>query len=188
MLDSALEVLPTLFHALRGRSGRVPGLKLPRLSRALLLAPLRLPSVLTSSTLLFVFCVRPTLPNLMSDTRRGFEEGFRQLRSGACGHTLISIYSSHSIICTLVEARLASPVRSSWKQLAVLVKGRGNAWLNPLLVAPCDRAGASSEGCDDRRGSPDAPGVGTRSQRTCGRGSRILLVMLLRCWPAPGRR
>jgi len=124
MLDSALEVLPTLFHALRGRSGRVPGLKLPRLSRALLLAPLRLPSVLTSSTLLFVFCVRPTLPNLMSDIRRGFEEGFRQLRS-ARGNSWPS--------SSKAEAMLGSTL-SSWRRAIALVQAARAATIGVGLL------------------------------------------------------
>eukprot|EP00908_Phaeocystis_cordata_P014222 Transcript_25323.p2 GENE.Transcript_25323~~Transcript_25323.p2 ORF type:complete len:281 (+),score=136.75 Transcript_25323:796-1638(+) len=84
LLDEALETALRLRRGLLRRPHLPPGSAaeaVPPLLRAALLLPLRMPTVFFCALLLNMLCVRATVPATVDEVRRGFEIGFRQLRS-----------------------------------------------------------------------------------------------------------
>ena len=75
LIDNAIELLPSLLHALQGLPGRAPRIELTPLARSMVLTPLRLPSMALGMWALYVLFVPGYA--LLVRTRNGFEEGFR---------------------------------------------------------------------------------------------------------------
>ena len=75
LLDTAIDLLPTVLHTLQGLPGRAPRLTLSPHARSFILTPLRVPSVAIASLGLYLVCV-PGF-DLLVQSRRGFADGFR---------------------------------------------------------------------------------------------------------------
>ena len=125
LLDDALDTAMRLRRGLlrqptpldgAGAAGAAASAAVPPLLRAALLLPLRAPTVGIASVLLYVLCLRSTVPSVLDEMRKGFEIGFKQLRaansaaSSAQQEALLRAVSSglKAIVGVLQAARAAA--------------------------------------------------------------------------------
>ena len=73
---------------------RVSGLTIPASLKAPALVLLRLPGVLVSACLLWTLWVQPSLPGLLLGLRRGFEEGFYQVRTSGLPSCTLGLHGN----------------------------------------------------------------------------------------------
>ena len=138
LLDASLHALPCVLDALQivpmPPGAASTGMVIPPAVRSFVLVPLRVPTVILLSGLLYLLCV-PGFDVLVR-ARAGFEQGFRAVSSAAPSNA-----PSGGAGGSDADERLRA-VLAAWGRLIAMVRAARLAALSIAALALIDRAGA----------------------------------------------
>jgi len=131
LVDTALDTLLGVLHSLQLLPSRPASFALPPAARSLLMIPLRLPTVILATALLYML----TFPgyDLLVRARHGFEMGFRAVSRSAPSNAPSSTAAAEE-----ADERLRA-VLGTWNRLIVLVQAARLAAFSIAALAVVDR-------------------------------------------------